>query len=183
MMKCCKPSWLKFQGFWTADLWRQWAATQSNLNRSHQIIYCYWEQIQVCPLDLLARKIAIYTATAVATSCTSWVHVRHILEGLAIRVCVNATKKSKVDEASSKLGNRRSSIDCRRKCPSRKTVGRQSYWCLSRKGRVCQISKGSDEFDSCYKTSNDHASLKDRGTLKSRKPNIFVPKLWKDFFD
>ena len=101
IMKCCKPSWLKFQGFWTADHWRQWAATKSNLNRSHQIIYCYWEQIQVCPLDLLTRKIAINTATAVATSCTSWVHVRHILEGLAIIVCVNATRKSKVDEASS----------------------------------------------------------------------------------
>ena len=48
------------------------------------------------------------------------------------------------------------------------------YWCLSRKRRICQIGKGSDEFDSSYKTSNEiMLPWRIERTLKSRKPNIF----------
>ena len=50
----------------------------------------------------------------------------------------------------------------------------KSYWCLSRKRRICQIGKGSDEFDSSYKTSYEiMLPWRTERTLKSRKPNIF----------
>ena len=42
-------------------------------------------------------------------------------------------------------------------------------------------SKGSDEFDSCYKTSNDRASLNDREHIKITKTEHFCPETMKGF--
>ena len=115
----------------------------------HPTTCCCLKLVQICHRDLSAEKIFI--ASAVGSKCNTW----QIFSGsVGLKNIYHTVTARKIDKPLSLTLIRRSCLNLRWKCTSRKLAIRHSNWSPSWKGRICQISESSLQFNNSYKTSD-----------------------------